>query len=261
MKTSNHPASHHTGLSWIVIVLSFLLVGFDVGGEYANNDACGNVQLPDADNDVYGFVDMMTAFGNVRKFVFGNTSFWPDDMVDCSVSGGLDCSYGDNVTAIYLHSHGGSTSEAFRITTGTTRTIDGSSTCRSYTYFNKKQWWKLGDRSLRYLFLVSCHSLELSDLSHWDGVARGLHVITGGDGDLFSTPGRGSSFALLLNFPFFRQSIKNAWFSARNSGEEAVVMAYGSSQADAINRRDNEKLGWSIAPVSPVAWRAWSWIQ
>jgi hypothetical protein len=245
----------------IIYMAVLCIMGFDIGGEYANNDACGNPQLPDADNDVHGFIDIMKAYGHTSKFVWGNTSFWPEDLVDCSVSGGIDCSYGDNVTAIYLHSHGGSTTEAFRITTGTNHKIDNSNTCRSYTYFNNKQWWKLGDKNLRYLFLASCHSLELSDLTHWDGVGRGIHIITGGDGDLYSISSRGSTFALLMNFPFFKQSIKSSWFAARDDDETVVVMAYGSSQDNAISRRDNEKIGWSTSPVSPVTWRAWSWIN
>jgi hypothetical protein len=258
---SNMKSYQRRYLYVILLIPMVCMMGFDIGGEYTNNDACGNAELPDADNDVHGFIDMMKAFGHTSKFVWGNGAFWPDDLIDCSVTGGLDCSYGDRVTAIYLHSHGGSTPEAFRITTGTTHKIDNSNTCRSYTFFNNKQWWKLGDRDLRYLFLVSCHSLELSDLAHWDGVARGIHIITGGDGDLYSISSRGSGFALLMNFPFMKQSIKNAWFGVRDDDETVVIMAYGSSQADALNRRDNEQLGWSTAAVSPVTWRAWSWIN
>ncbi len=249
-------------IQYTVMFISILaLTGFDMGGEYTNDDACGNPHLSAADDDVHGFINVMKAFGHTRKFVWGNTLFWPEDLVDCSVTGGIDCNWGDKVTAMYLHSHGGSTPEAFRITTGVFHEIDGINTCRSYTYRNNKQWWKLGDKNLRYLFMVSCHSLELDHLAHWDGVAKGIHIITGGDGDLFSRSSRGSTFALLMNMPIFKQTIKSAWFSVRGSNETVVVMAYGSSRSDAINRRDREKLGWSTARVSPVTWRAWAWIN
>lgn len=174
---------------------------------------------------------------------------------------GGDCVYGDQPTALYLHSHGGSTSEAFRITAGITESVDGTNTCRSYTYNNNKQWWKLGDGNLRYLLMVSCHSIELAHISHWDGAARGIHIITGGDGDMYDTSGRGVLFAFFTESWIFNMTIKSAWFSVRDSDETAVVLAYGSSREDAINRRDNERFGWSLARVTPVTWRAWSWIN
>jgi hypothetical protein len=248
-------------LNITLIASLFCLMSFDIGAEYTNKDACGNDELPDADDDAYGFTNTMKSFGHTSKFIWGNANFWPEDLVDCSVSGGLDCYYGDNVTALYLHSHGGSTTEAFRITTGTTHKIDNINTCRSYTYANSKQWWKLGDKNLRYLFMVSCHSLQLSDLAHWDGVAKGIHMITGGSGLMYSNGTRGSTFAWLINFSLFRQTLKDAWFSVRNSDDVIVVMAYGSSRDDALNRRDHEKLTWSTAPVSPSSWRAWAWVE
>lgn len=249
-------------------VIFFMLIcslpcylGFKVAGEYANQDACGNDYLPNADDNVHGFVDGMISFGgHSRQFIYGNVNFWPSDLVDCSVSGGGDCSYGDQPTVLFLHSHGGSTKEAFRITGGKNQTIDGTNTCRAYTYRNGKQWWKLGDKNLRYLLMNSCHSLELAHLSHWDGVAQGLHILTGGDGDLYDLSGRGMLVAFYTEY-WFNMTIKSAWFATRDSRETVVVMAYGSSRNDAINRRDHEKFGWSLSRVSPVTWRAWSWID
>ncbi|HEY3414946.1 MAG TPA: DUF6345 domain-containing protein [Armatimonadota bacterium] len=228
-----------------------------VGGEYANQDACGNAYLPAAGDNVGGFVSMMQVFGHTRRFLYGNSSYWPDDLVMCSVPGGKDCLYGDTVNHLYLSSHGGSDATRFRITTGATRIVDGISTCRAWTSNGSTQWWSMGDGSVRILNLYTCHGLELSDLPHWDAVAQGLHVITGGSGNMYDSASAGTNYAFLGNIGF---SIKSAWF-ASVSADTKVVMAYGVSQSDAINRRDNETFNWSMARLGPKTWRAWSWVN
>jgi len=230
------------------------------GAEYAQDDACGNAVINNTKPDAEGFVSWMQAFGHSRKYFYGNSNFWPTDEVDSSVSGGLDSYYGDNANVTFYATHGSSNSSRFLMTTGATKTIDGVSTCRSYTDNpnNNKQWWKLGDKSARILCLSTCQGLELSDLAHWDGVANGLHMITGFDGNESDTPSVGGNFALWANLGL---SVKQAWFNARPSGNKAVVMAYGINSSDARNRRDNEKLSWSMAKLGPHTYRAWSWIQ
>ena len=230
-----------------------------VGGEYANQDACGNSYLPNADNNVGGYVSMMQAFGHTRRFLYGNASYWPDDLIDSTVPGGKDHLYGDTVNHLYISSHGGSNAARFRITAGATRTIDGLSTCRAHTQNPNtgNQWWKLGDGQVRILNLYTCHGLELSDLAHWNAVARGLHIITGGSGNMYDSAGAGSNYAFWGNLGL---SVKSAWFSSV-SADTKVVMAYGVSQADAVNRRDNEKFSWSTARLAPHSWRAWSWVD
>lgn len=228
-----------------------------VGGEYANQDACGNAYLPNAGANVKGFVSMMQLFGHTRRFVYGNAAFWPDDLTATSVAGGKDNLYGDTVNHLYLSSHGGSDAQRFRITTGATRTIDGISTCRAWTRNPNTgdYWWRLGDGEVRILNLYTCHGLELSDLAHWDTVAQGLHLITGGSGNMYDSASAGGTYAFYGNLGF---SVKSSWFSAV-SADTRVVMAYGTSQSDAVNRRDKEKFSWSMARLGQSAWRAWSW--
>ncbi|HEY3267810.1 MAG TPA: DUF6345 domain-containing protein [Armatimonadota bacterium] len=230
-----------------------------VGGEYTLTDACGNPTLPNAGNNVSGFVNTMQVFGHTRRFVYGNSAYWPDDLIDCSVSGGKDCYYGDTVNYLYVSSHGGSDATRFRITTGVTHTIDGQSTCRAWTSnpSTGTQWWKMGDGSVRVLLLYTCHGLELSDLPHWDPVAQGLHVITGGSGNMYDSGSAGSNVAFWGNLGL---TIKSAWFN-NVSADTKVVMAYGVNQADAINRRDNERFSWSTSRLGTKTWRAWSWVN
>jgi hypothetical protein len=255
--------NHRTLMAFLTVPLAVSLLiptgarAGTVGGEYANQDACGNAYLPSAGTNVGGFVAMMQAFGHTRKFLYGNSSYWPDDLVTCSLTGGKDCLYGDTVNHLYLSSHGGSDATRFRITTGATRTVDGISTCRAWTSNGANQWWSMGDGDVRILNLYTCHGLELSDLAHWDAVAQGLHVIAGGSGNMYDSASAGSNYAFWGNLGL---SIKSAWF-ASVSADTKVVMAYGVNQSDALNRRDNEKFNWSMARLGAKTWRAWSWVN
>jgi hypothetical protein len=231
-----------------------------VGAEYCQTDACGDATISNTKPDASGFITMMQAFGHTRNFLYGNASFWPEDEVDCSVSGGKDCLYGDTANITFFSTHGGSDATRFRMTTGVTHTVGGISTCKSYTSNSGTQWWKLGNGAgaTRILNLSTCHGLELTDLAHWDGVAQGLHVITGFDGNESDSPSVGQNYALWGNLGC---TVKQAWFNARPGGNKAVVMAYGTSSSDAVNRRDNERFSWSMAQAAPHSWRAWAWIQ
>ncbi|HEY3411917.1 MAG TPA: DUF6345 domain-containing protein [Armatimonadota bacterium] len=250
--------------SFAAAVLSapFTARGTTVAAEYCTTDACGNPTLPNASGNATGWMGVMQGFGYTRRFVYGNSAFWPDDLVSCSVPGGKACIYDDTANLVFLESHGGSDADKFRITTGVTHTIDGVSTCRAWTRNpgTLNQWWAIGANSMRILSMVSCHSLELTDLAHWDGVTPGLHMIAGGDGELYDNPGRGGNYAFYGTMPFF--TVKQAWFAAHDWGHEtAVVMAYGVDAGDAVNRRENERFNWGMSPLGPHTYRAWSWIH
>lgn len=231
-----------------------------VGAEYCQDDACGNAVIYNTKPDAKGFVSMMQLFGHSKVFLWGNSDFYPEDNVDRSVPPGLDALYGDNANMTYFSTHGGSSTARFLMTTGVNHIVDGLNTCRSYTSHptTGKQWWKLGDEDLRILNLSTCHGLELAHLAHWDAVATGLHMICGFNGNESDSPSVGSTYAFLGNIGF---TVKQAWFAARPPGNCAVVMAYGVNQADAQNRRANEKFSWSMARLGPHTWRAWAWID
>lgn len=233
-----------------------------VGAEYCTQDACGNAMLPNAAGNASGWVGIMQGYGYSRSFLYANANFWPDDLVSCAVPGGKACIYDDRANLVFLESHGGSDADKFRITTGVTHTIDGVSTCRAWTKNpnNLNPWWSIGANNMRILSMLSCHSLELTDLAHWDGVTPGLHMIAGGDGELYDNSGRGGNYAFYGTFMGF--TVKQAWFAAHDWGHEtAVVMAYGVNAPDAYNRRENERFSWSMAALGPHTYRAWSWIH
>ncbi|HEY3414945.1 MAG TPA: DUF6345 domain-containing protein [Armatimonadota bacterium] len=251
---------------FLLPVLGFLLtlpvsgLAATVGAEYCQTDACGNATISNTKPDASGFIGMMQVFGHTKRFLYGNSDFWPDDEVDCSVPGGKDCLYGDTANITFFSTHGGSDATRFRMTTGATHTVGGISTCRSYTSDGGVQWWKLGNGfgHTRILNLSTCHGLDLTDLAHWDAVAQGLHMITGFDGNESDSPSVGQNYAFWGNIGF---SVKQAWFSARPGGNTAVVMAYGTTAAIAVNRRETESFGSSMEQAPPHSWRAWAWIH
>lgn len=231
-----------------------------IGAENCKTDACGNGSIANTKPDAAGFVKVMKAFGHTLKFWWSDGSFYTPDQVDASVTGGLDTVIGDAANITFYSTHGGSNVQRYWLTTGRTMPIDGVLTCESYTSHPQtgKQWWKLGDGQNRILNLSTCHGLQLTDLGHWNAVAKGLHLICGYDGEMSDSPSVGSSYAFLGNLGF---SAKQAWFAARPSGDRAVVMAYGTSPSNAINRRDKERFSSSMAAATPHSWRAWAWIQ
>lgn len=237
-----------------------------VGVEWTQNNGCGWAHLTNTKPDAETFAGMMAAFGHPTIFDWGDSDFWPDDEIDCSVPGGKACIYGDTVNFYFASTHGGSNSSYYEMATGVVHTIDGLSTCTSDTLNpnNSRQWWDLGKKQTRILNLSTCHGLELTDLAHWDSVADGLHMICAFDGEE-SDAVMGGNYAFYGNWtvpPFFPGfSIKQAWFTARPGGNTAVVMAYGVNQADAVNRRDNEQFSWNMSRLGPRTYRAWAWIQ
>lgn len=235
-------------------------VAATVGAEYSQTNACGWATIPNTKPDATGFTFWMGIFGHSTQFNLGNGAFWPNDEVDSSVPGGMDAWYGDRPNITYFSSHGGSSPDRFVMATGSTRIVDGVSVCTSETSnrYTNRQWWKIGNKNGRILCLSTCQGLQLTDLAHWDAVADGLHMITGFDGSMSDSPSVGGSFALWGNLGF---TVKQAWFMARPPGNRAVVMAYGTSPGDAINRRENERFTSSMSPLPPHSWRAWAWVQ
>lgn len=234
------------------------LLAATVGAEYANQDTNGDPYLPNTGSNASGFVSTMAAFGHSAKFLNGNSGFWTGDPVAPPISGAWNPEFADSVNIYFFSTHGGSNSSAFYMSPGYDNTVDGVTSHTSYTSLNGHNWWRLGLNSNRILSMVSCHSLELSNLGHWDSVANGMHMLTGGSGLMYDNPGRGSGFAFWGNWGM---TVKQAWFMVGGGGEMPVVMAYGVNSSDAYNRRDNEKFNWSMAPLGYRTYRAWSWVS
>lgn len=229
-----------------------------VGAEYANQDTNGDPYLPNTGSNASDFVNVMSAFGHANLLLAGNSNFWTGDPVAPPISGAWNPTYADSVNIYFFSTHGGSNASAFFMSPGHDNTVDGVTSHTSYTTLGGHNWWRLGINNCRILSMVSCHSIELSDIPHWDSVANGLHMLTGGSGLMYDNSGRGFNYAFWGNWGL---TVKQAWFNASGGGETPVVMAYGVNSSDAFNRRDNERFNWSMARLGPRTYRAWSWIN
>jgi hypothetical protein len=238
------------------------------GAQYVQTDACGNGTISNTKPDASGFVTWMQFYGHQRKFFFANKDAWPGDVISSHISGGEDSSYADDVNIYYVATHGSSNATSgFLYTAGSTKTVDGLSTCRARTRHPSTgaMWWRMGDKNNRILSLGTCQGLNLTDLHTWDPVQRGLHIITGFDRNVSDNPNIGGNYGFYGNMPF--TTVKQAWFLAtppKGSGStpnRGVIMAYGTSLNDAVNRRDNQRFSWSTARLGTATHRAWAWIN
>jgi hypothetical protein len=109
--------------------------------------------------------------------------------------------------------------------------------------------------------------------NNWFPVFQGLHVATGHSGtsnaDALDSDVRGSQLGArtaglpgLLSWLFPQQSVGDAWMEVGTfdvqTGCSAVAIAVGATEAEAIDRRENERI--TDNRSDPVAnWAAWKW--
>jgi len=229
-----------------------------VGAQWATWDTNGDPKLPNAYGNARDFYNVMGFFGHTKKFLAGDSNFWTGDLADPQVSGSWDSSFSDNVNIYLFETHGASDAAAYYYSPGHDNTVNGVNTSIGGTRINGTQWTRLGNKNLRIFNMITCHGLELSDLAHYDAVADGIHMITGGTGLMYDISGRGWNYAFWGNLGL---TVKQAWFNAAGSSETPVVMAYGVNSSDAFNRRDHEKFSSSMARLGPRTYRAWSWLD
>jgi hypothetical protein len=57
-------------------------------------------------------------------------------------------------------------------------------------------------------------------------------------------------------------TIATSWVDQAYSfwtGDHSIAIAAGSTQDEAVNRRENETLNWRDYPVTSTSWLAWKW--
>ncbi len=109
--------------------------------------------------------------------------------------------------------------------------------------------------------------------NNWFPVFQGLHIATGHSGtinaDALDSDTRGSEMGSRtaglpgpLNWLLPWQSVGDAWMDVGTievqSGCSAVAIAVGATEADAIDRRENEKTTDNRSDPVPN-WAAWKW--
>ena len=229
-----------------------------VGVEWINNfpGPCTQNTLSYCDETSVGFLDGMVSRGHTSRFNWGNGNAWEQDFRD-PANGGDDTNWIDSVDFAHFSSHG---------STSSSNIFEGyfGSEMTSCTWRSDKA--RFGNTQLEYLCLDTCNSLELTRdiIAVWQNAFDGLRMVlafTDLVSDSWWTGGRGYNFGRRAGNG---GRLTDAWLDECYSfwaDDNPVTMAAGRSQADAINRRDNERLGSGFGdiPRGEVRWFAWRW--
>jgi hypothetical protein len=231
----------------------------DVGVEWINNfpSPCSQNTLSYCDDTSVGFLNGMTSRGHRAVFNWGDGNAWEQDFKDVSL-GGDDVHWVDNVDIAHFSSHGG---------TGSDNVFKGyfGSKVNECTWRSDRA--RYGDNwNLEYLCIDACRSLELPRdiIAVWHGTFQRLHQIFGFTdlvSDSWWTGGRGYGFGRRAGN---NEVLSTAWLDECYSfwcDDNPVAMAAGRSQADAINRLNNERInsGFGDIPHGEIAWYQWRW--
>jgi hypothetical protein len=124
-----------------------------------------------------------------------------------------------------------------------------------------------GDERLRYMFWDTCFSVKwdngVNPLKTWGGGrSKGVRMIFGYDTTSIDSPNYGKFFWEEWNK---NKTFKTAFLDASwriSHGQSPCLVAFGSTQSEAINRRDTERyLYWSSVGNSWGAWAYYSAIK
>jgi len=203
---------------------------------------------------------------------------WGSDFRDPSVGdsdgGDLNSTGGSDVPQLYFFQGHGTCENTSSATPNDFIVVCGNFGKPDTTRIGTQvRWGSLGGGHLQFAFLDASCPMELPGLSNsWFPVFQGLHLATGFSGDAshdaYNSSDRPDQFGALTagpppGFPFNQLSVGDAWMTAGltdiQSGCSAVVIAAGVDRADAIDRRDNERVTDNRSDPQPN-WFAWRWI-
>jgi Family of unknown function (DUF6345) len=245
---------------------------YSTGGvrDYIPN-GCSGPDLPATIPEVRAFQTWYGFAGHSAVSTWENADVWGSDFRD---GGDVDPSGGSDLPEIYLFAGHGScqnppiaTSPDFLVVCGnfgTPNTVNVGTSSR----------WGNGGGRLQFMFVDASCPMDLVSLANnWFTVFRGLHMATGHSGtsnaDALDGDARGSQLAARtagLPFPFSwlfpQQSVGDAWMDAGTidiqSGCSAVALAVGATEAEAVDRRENERVTDNRSDPA-VNWAAWKW--
>ncbi|MFW9789300.1 MAG: DUF6345 domain-containing protein [Candidatus Thorarchaeota archaeon] len=236
----------------------------DYGGCPGNN-----LPLCVPEGEIFRFWYDLAGFQRFSRWDDGNV--WGSDFRDAA-NGDLEPQGGSDIPDIYLFAGHGTcqnppvaTSPDFINTCGNFGTPDA-------TRIGTQSRWGNGIGNLKFAFIdASCPMDLVSIRNEWFPVFQGLHVAVGHSGtttqDCLDSTGRGALLAAYTSgaLPYFipHLSVGDAWMIAGiidiQRGCCAVALAAGNDRADAIDRRENEKVREHRSDPTPN-WFAWKWM-
>jgi hypothetical protein len=246
---------------------------YSTGGvrDYIPN-GCSGPDLPATITEVRAFQTWYGMAGHVAVSTWENGDVWGSDFRDDG--GDVDASGGSDLPEIYLFAGHGSCQNPPMVTSPDFLIVCGNfGTPNSVNVGNSSRWGNGGGR-LQFMFVDASCPMDLVSLANnWFVVFGGLHMATGHSGtsnaDALDSDARGSQLAARtagLPFPlswlFPHQSVGDAWMDAGTldiqSGCSAVALAVGATEAEAVDRRETERVIDNRGDPA-VNWAAWKW--
>jgi Family of unknown function (DUF6345) len=229
-----------------------------VGVEWINdfhNDACSQNQLVYMNTHAEGFLNSMVSNGHTSLFDWGDDNAWETDFRNPSFgSGGDALNWSDNVNFCYFADHGGNWSNIMHIAFSKSH-----NQC-----LGSSDTWQLGVKNLKWLVLDVCDgtldTTAAAVVDVWGGPMQGIHMIFSFVN--LTSPWSSSEGSDFGSDAGSGQPLANAWLDRTYSssiGNMPIAIAAGASQAEAINRRENETINWRDYAVTSTSWLAWKW--
>jgi hypothetical protein len=178
---------------------------------------------------------------------------------------------GSDVPEIYFYNGHGSCENPPTATSGDFIIVCGNFGKPDVTTIGTSSRWGNGRGNLRFAFIDASCPMDLVELQNsWFPAFEGLHMAVGHSGDVnhdtLNSTDRGGQFAIFtVGFSFLipQLSVGDAWMLTGltdvQDGVSAVALAAGNDRADAIDRRENEKVT-DNRPKPTANWFAWKWV-
>jgi hypothetical protein len=238
-------------------VMAFIL-RVRVGVEWVDtfhDDKCKQANLSYCDDQAEGFYNTMGGHGHIQVFDWGQDNAWETDFTHPDF-GGDSLDWSDNVHFCMFDSHGGNWDNLLHIAFASQHRFCLSSSDE----------WRLGAKSLKWIIFAGCDAVLGTSPGQvggvWFGPMQGVHIVMGYLGtsaDSWWTAGLGSDVA---GDVCGGGTIATSWVDRAYSfwtGDHSIAIAAGSSQDEALNRRENETLNWRDYAVTSTSWLAWKW--
>jgi hypothetical protein len=231
-----------------------------VGVEWVNSfpgsgQPCHQNNLSYCDDRAHGFISAMGDHGHPGIFEWANSDAWETDFTHPDF-GGDSLSWSDNVHFCFFSDHGGNRNNVFDFAFARAHNSCSSDTTH----------WRLGAKMLKWFVADTCDAVLNTDPNHivgtWAGPMQGAHMVFGFLGlsaDSWWTDDVGEDFG---DDAGGGSRLANAWLDNAYSwwtGDKPIAIAAGESQADAVNRRENETINWRDSTVKFTLWLAWKW--
>ncbi len=264
------------------VLAGSLLLFFDAGALNAQQtfstgsvrdyipNGCAGPDLPRTIEDGQG-CRFWYGLGGFQLFSrWENGDVWGSDFRDAG-NGDLDSQGGSDVPHIYFFSGHGRCQNPPTATSSDNITVCGNFGDPDNTVVGTSCRWGNGNGNLRFAFIdASCPMDRVSLANQWFPAFRGLHMATGHSGtanaDTLDSGDRSPMFAAYTSGSFWvipHLSVCDAWMVTGTIDIQnnccAIVLAAGANQADAIDRRDHEKVKDNRSDPTPN-WFAWRWI-